>query len=88
MLLNLLASLLLLVINLLIFLKRILLTLFIFVIFKPLRLLFRFIFYKIIVRMYGWYFSVAKKIGWQRAKDNPLVFLIKQKFVHVLVVLS
>lgn len=61
-------------------------TLFIFVIFKPLRLLFRFIFYKIIVRMYGWYFSVAKKIGWQRAKDNPLVFLIKQKFVHVLVV--
>lgn len=83
---NLFVSFLLVLINLLLLLKKVLVVVFSYVIFQPLRSILRLFFYKVIVRMYGWYFSVIKKIGWQRTKHNPVIFLFKQKFVHILVV--
>jgi LysM repeat protein len=85
-LLNLLVTLLLLLINLLLFLKKVLLVVFDYLVYRPWRWLLRLLFYKVAVRIYSWYFFVVKKLGWQRAKESPIVLLIKQKFIHVLVI--
>ena len=79
-------SLLLVLISFLLLLKKVLAFVFTYIIFLPLRFILRIIFYKVIVRIYGWYFFIIKKLGWQRARHNPVVFLFKQKFVHILVV--
>ena len=57
-----------------------------YILYLPGRWILRFIFYKIIVKSYSWYFFIIRKIGWQRKKESPIVFLIKQRFVHILVI--
>lgn len=86
MLLNLLVTLLLLFIHFFLLIKKFFSWLVVKIIYRPLRAVARFLFYKIVVRLYGSYFFLVKKFGWQRAKNNPVFLLIKQKFVHVLVV--
>ena len=57
----------------------------IYLIYKPGRAISRFIFYKIIVKFYGYYFSFVRKAGWQNFSGNILSFVFHQKAVHVLV---
>jgi murein DD-endopeptidase MepM/ murein hydrolase activator NlpD len=76
----------LLLINFLLFLKKVLLVVFDYLVYRPLRWLLRLLFYKVAVRIYSWYFFVVKKLGWQRAKESPIMLLIKQKFIHILVI--
>lgn len=73
-------------INLFSFLAAILIKIFAYLLYLPGRRLLRFIFYKIIVRFYSWYFFIIRKLGWQQNKDGPIVFMIKQRFVHILVI--
>ena len=51
------------------------------------RLFLRFIFYKIVVRSYGYYLSLLKRLGWKGFKGDLFSFLLSQKLVHILVVL-
>ena len=69
-------------------LKRLLAAFFIYAVYKPLGIIFRIVFYKVIVRAYSLYLMFIKKLGWspQLGKDFFL-FLFQQKFVHVLVVI-
>ena len=83
---SLLVSFLLVFINLLLLLKKIVVAIFNYLVFKPLRSVLRIFFYKVVVKLYGLYFFVIKKVGLQRTRRNPVIFLFKQKFVHVLVV--
>ncbi len=57
-----------------------------YLIYRPLRWLLRLLFYKVAVKIYSWYFFVIKKLGWQRAKESPIALLIKQRFIHILVI--
>jgi murein DD-endopeptidase MepM/ murein hydrolase activator NlpD len=59
--------------------------LFIILIYRPGRVISRFIFYKIIVRFYGYYYSLIRKVGWQKFKGNIFSFIFHQKAVHILV---
>lgn len=54
--------------------------------YRPLRWLLRLLFYKVAVKIYSWYFFIIKKLGWQRAKESPLALLVKQRFIHILVI--
>jgi len=74
-------------INLLLLFKKLVVAVFSYLIFQPLRWFFRIVFYRIVVKIYAWYFFIIKKLGWHRTKHNPVIFLFKQKFVHVLVVI-
>ncbi len=47
----------------------------------------RFIFYKFIVKLYGEFLSLMKKMGWSKINDNIFSFLFNQKLVHILVVI-
>lgn len=58
---------------------------FIYVIFRPSRLVLRFIFYKIVVRAYGLYISILHKLGW-KPKSNIFAYVFQQKLIHVLVI--
>jgi murein DD-endopeptidase MepM/ murein hydrolase activator NlpD len=64
-----------------------LLTAFFIIIYRPLKQILRFIFYKIIVRVYSYYLSFVKKIGWDKMGESIFLFLFNQKFVHVLIIL-
>jgi murein DD-endopeptidase MepM/ murein hydrolase activator NlpD len=68
-------------------LKRLLAAFFIFIIYKPGRILLRFVFYKFIVKIYGEALSLMKKMGWSKINDNIFSFLLNQKLVHILVVI-
>lgn len=56
-------------------------------IYKPGRVLLRFVFYKVVVKTYGTYLSFLNKMGWKGLRGNTFNFLFNQKLVHVLVVL-
>jgi len=75
-------SLLIFLIKLIIFLKR-LLTAFFIITFKPLKGILRFIFYKVVVKGYCFYFSLAKKLGWEKFKGSFLSFVFTEKLAHV-----
>ena len=81
------ASILIIFIKLLFFLKRFIAAFFIYIIFKPGRVVLRFIFYKFIVKIYGEALSLMKKMGWSKINDNIFSFLFNQKLVHILVVI-
>jgi murein DD-endopeptidase MepM/ murein hydrolase activator NlpD len=60
---------------------------FIYLIYKPGRVVFRIVFYKIIVKLYGYYFSLSRKIGWKKIGGNIFSYAFHQKAVHILVAL-
>lgn len=45
----------------------------------------RFVFYKFVVKIYCHYFSLVKKIGWNRQKSSFFSFLFNEKIVHVVI---
>lgn len=55
--------------------------------YKPLKVILRFIFYKIVVKLYGSYLSFLNRMGWNGLRGNTFGFLFNQKLVHILVVL-
>jgi len=68
-----------------IFFRKALVVFFVSLFFRPGRLFFRFVFHKILVKSYKHYFSLIKKLGWGEFRNNPLVFLLGQKLVHIAV---
>lgn len=72
----------------LIFLKRFVAAFFVNLIWKPLRIILRFIFYKFIVKFYRLYLYLLKKAGWSsRIKSRPFHSLVNQKLVHFTVII-
>jgi LysM repeat protein len=67
-------------------LKRSLTAFFIIFIYKPGRRVLRFIFYKIVVKLYLRYLALIKKLGWRGFKDKGVSFLFNQKLTHLLVI--
>ncbi len=81
-----LAAILLLFFHLAIILKKVITVVLVFVIFKPLRAIFRLFFYQVVVKLFVIYRSVLKKTGLDKLESNLSTILFGQKFVHVLVV--
>jgi murein DD-endopeptidase MepM/ murein hydrolase activator NlpD len=81
-----LAGILLLFFKFIIILKKVATAFLVFVIFRPLRVIFRLFFYKIVVKFFVIYRSLLKKIGWDKIENNFSTILFGQKFVHVLVI--
>lgn len=71
----------------LIFLKRLTAAFFINLILKPGRVLARFIFYKILVKLYKFYIWFVNKLGWKQAGKNFLSKFINPKSAHIAVIL-
>jgi len=69
--------------KLLAFLKTVLAA-FLSFIFKPIIFAFKAVFLKLFAKIYLVYFSFAKKIGWNRMRENFLAFIFNRKTVHVL----
>lgn len=59
------------------------LTAFFIIIFKPIRIILRFIFYKAIVNLYSLYLSFLNKLGWEKFKENFFSFLLNERLIHV-----
>jgi murein DD-endopeptidase MepM/ murein hydrolase activator NlpD len=59
----------------------------IYFVYKPGRVISRFIFYRIIVKLYSYYFSLSRRIGWQKISGNIFTYVFHQKAVHILVAL-
>ena len=74
-------------VKLTVYLKKILGSFFIFIIFKPLYYIFRFFFYKIIIKIYFAQRLLFKKLGWNKIGKNFFSFMFNQRLVHVLVIL-
>lgn len=68
----------------LIFSKRLLAAFFINLVVKPGLVIFRFLFYKALVRLYRLYLSVLKRLGWS-ANAKSLSFFVNQKLIHIIV---
>lgn len=69
-----------------IFLKRLLSAFFVGLIYKPVVAVLRFLFYKVFIRLYQFYFSIMKKIGWADSiKHKSLSLFFNQKLVHFMV---
>lgn len=79
-------NLLILLINFLLFFKKVLVKSISFIAHKPLYGLSRFFFYKVVVKLYSAYLSFLKRLGWSGARNNLVAFVFGQKLVHVLVV--
>jgi murein DD-endopeptidase MepM/ murein hydrolase activator NlpD len=71
---------------LLIFLKRLIAAFFVSLAFKPGRIFLRFVFYKIVVKVYKLYLYIIKKLGWPSFADSSIFSLISQKSVHAAVI--
>lgn len=71
----------------LIFLKRLMAAFFINLILKPGHVFARFIFYKILVKLYKFYIWLVNKLGWRQAGKNFLSKFISPKFAHIAVIL-
>lgn len=63
--------------------KRLIAAFFVSLILKFGFIVLRVIFYKIIVKIYKAYLSLVKRLEWTGFRNNPLLFLIKQKLLHV-----
>lgn len=68
------------------YLKKVISLFFIFIIYKPLYIVARFIFYNIVVKVYAAQRALFKKLGWNNIGKNFFSFLFHQRLVHVLVV--
>lgn len=53
--------------------------------YKFLLIFLRFVFYKIVVKIYKLYLFVTKKLGWSGFNVNPLAFLVTKKLTHSIV---
>lgn len=51
------------------------------IIYKPGKVLLRFVFYKFIVKLYRYYFTIAKKTGWLN-KDSSFFLFFRARLVH------
>ena len=73
-------------INFLIFLKRLLTTFFINLVFKPFFAVSKFIFYNVLVKLYTKYLSLTKRLGWtDKMKSKSASIFINQKLIHIIV---
>lgn len=72
--------------KLLIFLKRLIAAFFVGAIKGPGRWLLRFVFYKVLVKLYKFYLYLIKKTGWRSLGEKSLVTLLNQKSIHFVVV--
>ena len=52
---------------------------------KPLLGFFKFLFYKPVIRIYGFYLALSKRMGWQNPINGFVAFVFSQKLVHVFV---
>ncbi|MBI4779219.1 M23 family metallopeptidase [Candidatus Falkowbacteria bacterium] len=69
-----------------IFLKRLLAVFFVNLALKPILSVLRFIFYKVLVKLYLFYFSTIKRLGLaDKIKNKSATFFINQKLAHVAV---
>lgn len=57
-------------------------------IYKPLRSFFKLLFYKLIIRTYGFYLAFSKRMGWQNPINGFVAFVFSQKLVHVFVFIT
>ncbi len=73
--------------KLLIFLKRLATAFFVNFIWKPGRVILRFIFYKVIVKLYKLYLWLLRKLGWSKFKESSLLSIIRRKLAHVIMIL-
>ena len=80
------ATILILVIRFIFFLKKFVALFFVYFLFRPSRFGLRLIFYKVIVKVYGLYFTLVKRFGWAEKKIDFFPFLFNQKLVHVFVI--
>jgi len=70
----------------LIFLKRLLAAFFVNLALRPVLVILRFVFYKILVKLYLFYLSTVKKFGLaDKIKSKSAVFFVNQKLVHAIV---
>jgi len=70
----------------LIFLKRLLAAFFVNLIFKPVLGILRFVFYKVMVRLYLFYLSAIKRFGLaDKFRNKSAIFFVNQKLIHVAV---
>lgn len=54
--------------------------------YKPGLIIFRFLFYKVLVRLYRLYFGIIKRLGWGgNLKNKSFAFFVNQKLIHVTV---
>lgn len=75
-------------VKVIVFLKRLIAAFFVNLVFGPIRLILRFIFYKVVAKLYGFYLSLMKKLGWPGFKVNIFSFLFNQKLVHLVVAVA
>lgn len=68
------------------FLKRLAAAFFVNLIWKPVRLVLKFLFYKVIIKLYGLYLNLIKKLGWNKGGRKALPWLISHKLVHFIVI--
>lgn len=62
---------------------------FVFCFYKPFYYGLRLIFYRLVVKFYGWYRPFLKKLGWSGRHPNPVSLLFHQRSIHFfLVILS
>jgi LysM repeat protein len=54
---------------------------------RPFFLVFRFLFFKVVVKAYLQYLFLIKRLGWDKWRGGFLVFIFNQRTVHVLVVI-
>ena len=73
--------------KLLIFLKRLTAAFFVNFIFKPGRFLLRFLFYKIIVKLYKFYLYIIKRLNLIPSRSGNFFAVLSQKSVHVVVII-
>lgn len=74
------------IIKLVFFAKKLIATFFVYFIYKPVRLILRFIFYKGVVKIYCFYLSLIKKLGWSNLGRDYFHIFFHQKLVHILVI--
>lgn len=73
-------------VKIIIFLKRFLAAFFVNIIFKPSRIFLRFVFYKLIVKIYKFYLFVCRKLNLPSLEDGRFSGIFRQKSVHIAVV--
>ncbi|MDD5071249.1 MAG: peptidoglycan DD-metalloendopeptidase family protein [Patescibacteria group bacterium] len=69
-------------IKFLIFLKR-LITAFFIIAFKPTRAILRFVFYQVLVRIYSFYLSLGKRLGWTKRGQNFFAVFLPKKLAQI-----
>lgn len=65
--------------------KRLLGAFLLYVIYRPLRFLLRLFFYKVLVKLYSFYLSSMRRLGWPAFRVNTFSYLFDQKVAHIVV---